>query len=154
MSPSIRDKVFLVVLQKKQAAVSSDGFKSYINAVPNAFEGNVDFGMVDKQYEANRYVGAVYTAKNWKPKKISTSLVERQNLTIRMSNRRLTRKTNGFSKKLENHIYQLAINMVYYNFVRVHATIKTTPALKAGLTDYKWALEDVVELGMWSDVAQ
>jgi len=124
----------------------------YVNAIPEAFDGTLNYGAVEKLYERNRYVGANYTNRVGNPSKISTSLIERQNLTVRMSNRRMTRKTNGFSKKLSNHIYQLAINFVYYNFVRTHATIKTTPALAAGIIDYQLSLADMTELAIWSDV--
>jgi hypothetical protein len=77
---------------------------------------------------------------------VSTSYVERQNLTMRMSMRRFTRLTNGFSKKFENHCHAVALHMFYYNFIRVHQTIKTTPAKAAGVTDRAWTMLDVVGL--------
>ena len=85
-------------------------------------------------------------------KHASTSFMERWNLTLRMQNRRFTRLTNGFSKKLENHAYMLAITMVYYNFCRKHLSLgKKTPAMAAGLTDYVWTASDLLALDMWAN---
>lgn len=81
-----------------------------------------------------------------KPKHISTSYVERQNRTMRMSMRRFTRLTNAFSKKLENHIAAVSLHFMYYNFVRIHLTLKITPAMQAGVTDRLWRIEDIVKL--------
>ncbi|HUD22112.1 MAG TPA: IS1 family transposase, partial [Acidobacteriaceae bacterium] len=80
------------------------------------------------------------------PKHVSTSYVERQNLTMRMSMRRFTRLTNGFSKKLENHAYAVALHFMYCNFVRVHQTLRVTPAMEAGLTDHLWSLDELVAI--------
>ncbi len=80
------------------------------------------------------------------PAHISTSHVERQNLTMRMNMRRFTRLTNGFSKKIENHIHMVALNYMHYNFVRIHSTIKTTPAIAAGISRKAWTLADIVAL--------
>ncbi len=80
------------------------------------------------------------------PKHVSTSYVERQNLTMRMSMRRFTRLTNGFSKKLENHAYMVALHFLYYNFGRVHKTLRVTPAMEAGLTDHVWNVAELVAL--------
>ena len=80
------------------------------------------------------------------PAHISTSYVERQNLTVRMGNRRFTRLTNAFSKKIENHVHQLAIHFLHYNFVRIHQTLRCTPAMEAGGTDRLWSIEDMVAL--------
>lgn len=80
------------------------------------------------------------------PKHISTSYIERQNLTMRMSMRRFTRLTNGFSKKLENHSAAVALHYMHYNFVRIHRTLRVTPAMQAGLTDRVWSIEDIVGL--------
>jgi hypothetical protein len=80
------------------------------------------------------------------PKHISTSYVERQNLTMRMSMRRFTRLTNGFSKKLENHAATVALYFMYYNFARVHQTLRVTPAMEAGLADHVWSIEEIVAL--------
>ncbi len=79
-------------------------------------------------------------------KHVSTSYVERQNLTIRMSNRRFTRLTNAFSKKLANHKHMLAIFFVYYNFARIHQTLRITPAMEAGISDHVWSLEEIAGL--------
>ena len=79
------------------------------------------------------------------PKHVSTSFAERQNLTMRMSMRRFTRLTNGFSKKVENHFFALAVHYMHYNFCRVHKTLRVTPAMEAGLTDHIWAIEEVLE---------
>jgi len=80
------------------------------------------------------------------PKHVSTSYVERQNLTMRMSMRRFTRLTNAFSKKLENHGHAVALYFMYYNFVRIHKTLRVTPAMEAGLTDHVWSMEELVAL--------
>ena len=79
---------------------------------------------------------------------ISTSYVERQNLTLRMSNRRFTRLTNGFSKKIENHKHMMAIHMMHYNFCRIHQTLRVTPAMEAGITDHVWSLGEVLDLAI------
>jgi IS1 family transposase len=139
--------------------LTTDGHKVYLKAVLNAFEGEVDYAMLVKKYgndystPERMYSPAVCTgcdkkAKIGNPdeKKISTSYVERANLTMRMSMRRFTRLTNGFSKKLENHAAAIALHFMYYNFARVHATLKTTPAVAAGLTDKVWTVEDIVQL--------
>lgn len=93
--------------------------------------------------------GNVWIVGNPKEELVSTSFIERQNLTLRMSNRRLTRKTNGFSKKIENHAYSLAVHYMYYNFVRIHQTLRVTPAMAAGVTDKLWSLEDMIGLMEW-----
>src|SRR5438132_1611002 len=80
------------------------------------------------------------------PKHISTSYVERQNLTVRMSMRRFARLTNGFSKKIENHAAMVALYFMYYNFCRVHQTIRVTPAMEAGIADHVWTIEEIVSL--------
>jgi hypothetical protein len=80
------------------------------------------------------------------PKHVSTSYVERHNLTMRMGMRRFTRLTNGFSKKFENHAAMVAIHAVYYNFARIHKTLRITPAMAAGLSDHVWSLEEIVTM--------
>jgi hypothetical protein len=80
------------------------------------------------------------------PTHVSTSIVERQNLTMRMSMRRFTRLTNGFSKKIENHAAAVALHFVYYNFARIHKTLRVTPAMEAGLSDHVWSIDEVVAL--------
>lgn len=119
---------------------------------------DVDYAMLIKQYGAaatpdTRYspgvcIGCETVIKSGHPeqKHISTSFVERQNLTMRMSMRRFTRLTNGFSKKAENHEHMLAIYFMYYNFCRVHQTIRVTPAMEAGLAHHVWSIEELVAL--------
>ena len=136
--------------------ISTDGFKSYATAIPGAMP-HAHFAQIVKTYATKedgknaRYspgevTGTVKTPRNGNPDpdRISTSHVERHNLTIRMGNRRMTRLTNAFSKKWENHQASLALTFAYYNFCRVHQTLKTTPAVKAGLTDHQWTLEELV----------
>ena len=107
---------------------------------------------IDPQGE-KRYSPAICTSCESKPvtgrpdpAHINTSYIERQNLTMRMSMRRFTRLTNAFSKKLENHIATVAIHTMYYNFVRIHQTLRVTPAMAAGVTDHAWEIEDVIAL--------
>ena len=138
--------------------LTSDGLKCYINAVKTAFGNDIDYAMLAKIYGnteegQKRYSPAVCigcerrTVKgNPDPNHISTSYVERQNLTMRMSMRRFTRLTNAFSKKIENHIASVALYMVAYNFCRKHLTLGTTPAVKAGIADHVWSVEEIVGL--------
>lgn len=139
--------------------LTTDGHRAYPKAVLNAFNGEVDYAALVKKYgndystPERMYSPAICTGCDKKPKignpdemKISTSYVERANLTMRMSMRRFTRLTNAFSKKLENHAAAIALHFMYYNFARVHATLKTTPAVAAGLTDKVWTVEDIVGL--------
>jgi len=137
--------------------LTTDGHKVYLNAVDEAFGGDIDYAMLIKEYESSqeetRYSPAKCTGTdkrkisgNPDPKNISTSYVERQNLTMRMSIRRFTRLTNGFSKKIENHVAHLAIHYMYYNFCRVHKTLRVTPAMEAGVSDHVWSLEEIISL--------
>ena len=154
-------KIFMDDLASRLAnrvQLTTDGYKIYLQAVENAFGGDIDYAMLVKVYENSneqekRYSPAKCTGAETKkisgnpdPKKISTSFVERQNLTMRMSIRRLTRLTNGFSKKVENHIHHLSLYYMYYNFCRVHKTLRVTPAMEAGITDHVWSLEEVIKL--------
>lgn len=134
--------------------LTSDGFAKYKDAVEDAFGADVDYAMLVKIYGEPRgkrfgqyegYEKRVITG-NPDMDNVSTNIVERQNLTMRMSMRRFTRKSNGFSKKIENHAYATALHFMNYNFVRIHGTLKTTPAMAAGITDRLWSLEDVIEL--------
>jgi hypothetical protein len=130
----------------------------YFNAVPDAFPQGVDYAMLVKVYGApndgeKRYSPAQCLGCETKsitgnpdPKHISTSYIERQNLTVRMSNRRFTRLTNAFSKKIENHIASIALHYMHYNFVRIHQTLRVTPAMQAGLTDRAWSIQDLIAL--------
>ena len=136
--------------------LTTDGHKAYLEAVEEAFGADVDYAQLVKIYgEAPEPKGrysppAILAAErkriegNPDPDHISTSIVERQNLNMRMGMRRFTRLTNGFSKRLENHIHMLAIYHVYYNFVRIHRSLRVTPAMAAGLVDELWSMEDVV----------
>lgn len=136
--------------------LTTDGHKAYLEAVEGTFGGDVDFAQLVKLYGPSitapgRYspaecIGARKHRVEGNPDiaHVSTSYVERQNLTMRMSMRRFTRLTNGFSKKLDNHIHALALYFVFYNFVRIHKTLRMSPAMAAGITDRLWSLEDVV----------
>lgn len=143
--------------------LSTDGHFGYLDAVPAAFGDDIHYGQVIKQYGApkdedkrmpdRRYSPADVTSIKkekviGRPKEedICTSHVERQNLTMRMSMRRFTRLTNGFSKKAENHAHAVALHFWYYNFARIHKTIKMTPAMKAGVTDRLFDLGDLVDM--------
>jgi IS1 family transposase len=137
--------------------LTTDGHKVYLNAVEGAFGADVDYAMLVKIYqgsqEETRYSPAKCVGCEQKvisgdpnPKHISTSYVERQNLTMRMSMRRFTRLTNAFSKKLENHAAMVALYFMYYNFGRVHQTLRVTPAMEAGLSDHVWSVEEIVGL--------
>jgi IS1 family transposase len=138
--------------------LTTDGHAVYVNAVDRAFGEQIDYAMLVKHYgEApateKRYSPAICTGCTKKPvtgdpdpDHVSTSFVERQNLTMRMQMRRFTRLTNAFSKKIENHIASIAIHYMHYNFVRVHQTLKTTPAIAAGVATRVWAVSDIIRL--------
>ena len=136
--------------------LTTDGHRAYLDAVDGAFGTMIDYAMLVKQYgtapEAEkRYSPPVCLGTertvihgNPDPAHISTSYVERQNLSMRMGIRRFTRLTNAFSKKLANHVHALSIYFMHYNFVRIHQTLRVTPAMEAGVTDRLWTLEDTV----------
>jgi IS1 family transposase len=137
--------------------LSTDGLQSYIYAVEDVFGADIDYGQVVKFYDAEpigpgRYsppkvTGQEKTVIAGSPdqRHISTSLVERQNLTMRMQMRRFTRLTNAFSKKLDNLKAAVALHFCHYNFVRVHKTLRVTPAMEAGVSDRLWTLQELVE---------
>jgi IS1 family transposase len=145
---------------KHRVQLTTDGYRAYIEAVANAFGEQVDFAQLVKMYAPEggktperRYSPSVCTGAkpmpivgSPEPRHISTSMVERQNLTMRMFMRRFTRLTNGFSKKVENHIHAVALHFMWYNFGRVHGTLGVTPAFAAGLTDHRWTVEEVIGL--------
>lgn len=139
--------------------LTSDGHKAYLEAVEGAFGADVDYAVLTKLYGAapesakGRYSPADCTGirktrieGDPDPKHVSTSYVERQNLTMRMHMRRFTRLTNGFSKKFENHAHMVALYAVFYNFCRIHKTLRVTPAMAAGLTDRVWDMADIVAM--------
>jgi hypothetical protein len=139
--------------------ITTDGHRAYLEAVEGAFGMDVDYAQLQKIYGAptdadqRRYSPATCIGADMKvvsgnpdPKHVSTSFVERQNLTMRMSMRRFTRLTNGFSKKLENHCYMVALHFLYYNFGRIHKTLRITPAMAANLSDHVWSLEEIALL--------
>jgi IS1 family transposase len=137
--------------------LSSDALAAYVEATEQAFGADVDYGQAVKFYDAEpagagRYspphvVRSEKTVITGQPDEdhISTSLIERQNLTIRMSIRRFTRLTNAFSKKVENHRAAVALHFAHYNFVRLHQTIRCTPAMAAGVSRHLWSLEELVD---------
>jgi IS1 family transposase len=140
--------------------LTTDGHRAYYVAVPEAFGGDVDYAMLVKLYGApegegneRRYSAAECCGIRRKKiegspvkKDISTSYVERQNLTMRMSMRRFTRLTNAFSKKVENLAHAVALHFMHYNFCRIHQTLRVTPAMQAGLSDHVWSLEEIAAL--------
>ncbi len=145
---------------KNRVQLTTDGHAAYVPAVAQVFGIDVDFAQLVKLYgnEAalspeRRYspaicLGARKNAVEGRPDPdhISTSYVERQNLNMRMGMRRFTRLTNAFSKKIENHCHSLALYFLYYNFVRIHKSLKVTPAMAVGVTDRLWSVEDIVSL--------
>ena len=145
--------------------LTSDGHKAYLGALEDAFGGAVDYAQLVKLYGAapesakGRYSPAECTGiiktrieGTPDPKHVSTSYVERRNLTMRMHMRRFTRLTNAFSKKVENHVHAVALHTMYYNFVRIHGTLRTSPAMAAGVTDRLWEVADIVALVEAADV--
>lgn len=141
--------------------LTTDGLKVYPEAVEHAFKGNVDYGVLNKTYaneyglkEAKRrYSPATMTSCEkltvyGKPVKsnVSTSHVERANLSMRMGMSRFTRLTNALSREIENHMHAVSFYFMVYNFVKVHGSIRTTPAMEAGVTDYLWSMEDIVRM--------
>jgi IS1 family transposase len=139
--------------------ITTDGHRVYLDAVEQAFGSEVDYAQLQKiygapsdedvrKYSPARCIGCdmKVVSGNPNPKHISTSFVERQNLTMRMSMRRFTRLTNGFSKKVDNLRHAVALHFMYYNFCRPHQTLRVTPAMEAGLADHVWTIAEVVDL--------
>lgn len=138
--------------------LTTDGHRAYLEAVEGAFGGDIDYAMLvklygpapegERRYSPAECIGAVKTRieGNPDPKHVSTSYAERNNLNVRMHSRRLTRLTNAFSKKVENHAHAMALHFMYYNFVRIHKTLRTTPAMAAGATKRLWEMTDLVDV--------
>jgi IS1 family transposase len=138
--------------------LTTDGLKLYAEAVEGTFSDNSDYATLSKVYgagtgEEKRYSPAKIQSMTAEvitgspnPKHVSTSYIERQNLTMRMSIRRFTRLTNAFSKKVENHAAAVALHYMHYNFARIHRTLRVTPAMAAGLADHVWSLDEIVGL--------
>jgi IS1 family transposase len=138
--------------------LSSDGHRSYLDAVEDVFGDDVDYAQIIKIFAPSKTVVGRYSPPacigarkdrmigSPDPKHVSTSYSERNNLNVRMHSRRMTRLTNAFSKKIENHTHAMALHFLYYNFVRVHQTLKVTPAMAAGVTKRLWEMKDVVDM--------
>ena len=142
--------------------LTSDGHRAYLEAVEDAFGGDIDYAMLvklygsapagevsaERKYSPSDCIGCRKTpiSGNPDPKHVSTSYAERLNLTMRMRMRRFTRLTNAFSKKVENHAHAVALHFFHYNFIRIHQTLRCTPAMRAGVTDRLWKISDLVEL--------
>ena len=149
-------------IKAKPGQLTTDGLKEYQQAVLDAFGSQIDYAQLVKKYNGMSEEGSTAERKyspgdvvsikkklvfgSPDPDHVSTSYVERQNLTMRMHNRRFTRLTNAFSKKVENHCHAIALHFVYYNFVKLHKTLRVTPAMAAGLTKRFMTLEDIVKL--------
>lgn len=138
--------------------ITTDGHRPYLKAVAKAFPWDVDFAQLVKLYgpdvlKNGRYsppectgIKKTVVSGDPDPAHISTSYVERQNLTMRMQMRRFTRLTNGFSKKIENHLFAVALHFAHYNFCRIHKSLRVTPAMAAGIGDHVWSIEELVRL--------
>lgn len=143
---------------RNRIQLTTDGHRVYLSAVESAFGSEIDYAMLVKMYGSDpegesRYspaecIGAEIISITGKPNPahISTSYVERQNLTMRMGMRRFTRLTNGFSKKVENLRHAVALHFMHYNFCRIHQTLRVTPAMEAGIADHVWDIAEIVGL--------
>lgn len=147
--------------------VTTDGLRLYVDTMDMSFAGEVDYGMLvkiygedpapgpERKYSPGECIGARKEVVTGNPdmRHVSTSCAERNNLNIRMHSRRMTRLTNAFSKKVENHAHAMALHFLYYSFVRVHKTLRMTPAMAAGVTKRLWEMNDVVTvLEAWEAV--
>lgn len=144
---------------KNRVQITTDGHKAYLDAVEDSFGADIDYAQLLKVYgapsedEQRRYSPARCIGCDMKivsgdpdPAHVSTSFVERQNLTMRMGMRRFTRLTNAFSKKVDNHRHMVALHYMYYNYARVHQTLRVTPAMEAGLSNHIWTIEELCAL--------
>jgi IS1 family transposase len=160
---------FIADLERRLAnrvQLTTDGHKVYLNAVIDAFADEIDYAQLVKYFgnspeSQKRYSPAVCAGikkiirlGDPEPMHISTSYVERQNLTMRMSMRRFTRLTNGFSKKVQNHEAAVALHYMHYNFVRIHQTLRITPAMAAGISNHVWSFQEVAALAEPKVIAQ
>ena len=154
-------KIFISDLASRLAnrvQLTTDGHKPYLEAVEHAFGNDIDYARLikiygedsnkEKRYSPSKFVEAKCSTVTGNPdrRQISTSFVERQNLTMRMSMRRFTRLTNAFSKKVENHMFAISLHYMYYNFGRIHQSLRVTPAMEAGITDHVWSLQEIAGL--------
>jgi IS1 family transposase len=162
-------RVFIADLRSRlmtpRVQITTDGHAPYIAAIEAEFGQDVDYAMLIKTYGIDDNMAASPTARRYSPNKVtseqvrvvsgdpdpsfvSTSIVERQNLTMRMGMRRFTRLTNGFSKKVENHAAMVSLHFMYYNFGRVHSSLgkNTTPAMAAGVADHVWTCDEIAGL--------
>jgi IS1 family transposase len=152
---------FLMDLKRRlvnRVQLTTDSHRKYLDAVDDVFGDNIDYAMLvklygsdpegDKRYSPSECIDTEtrIIKRNPEPKQISTSFVERQNLTMRMNMRRFTRLTNGFSKKVDNLKHAVALHFMYYNFARVHKTLGVTPAMAAGIADHVWTIEEMVNV--------
>ncbi len=138
--------------------ITTDGHRAYLDVVEDAFGSDVDYAQLHKIYGASEEPDTRYSppqcigcdmktvSSNPDPKHVSTSYVERRSLTMRMNMRRFTRLTNGFSKKIENFGHSVSLHYMWYNFARVHKTLRVTPAMEAGISDHVWRFEEIVLL--------
>jgi IS1 family transposase len=143
---------------KGRVQITTDQLRTYLNVIEDAFGGQGDFAQLHKIYRASGDPDTLYSPAKCigcemkevsgrpDPKHVSTSFVERQNWSVRTSMRRYTRLSNGFSRKLENHAAATALNYFAYNFIKIHRTLRTSPAMSAGVTDRLWSVEDLVAL--------
>ncbi len=142
----------------KRVQLTTDGLKTYLNAIEDAFANQIDYAMLVKlygkapegeiRYSPSECIGTRTEIISGTPDKnhISTSYVERQNLTMRMSMQRFTRLTNGFSKKVENHMHMISLHFMHYNFARIHKTLRVTPEMEAGIANHVWTIEKILSL--------
>lgn len=138
--------------------MTTDGHKMYLEAVEGAFGADIDYSMLhklygadpepDKRYSPAKCIGVTHQPimGDPDPDHVSTSIVERQNLNMRMSIRRFTRLTNAFSKKVENLAHAVSLHFMYYNFARIHRSLRVTPAMEAGVSDHAWSVEEIAAL--------
>lgn len=153
----IRD---LALRIKGRTQLTSDGHKAYLRAVDDAFGADVDYSMLvklygnpegnqqERRYSAGQCCGTITgtVCGDPNPGHVSTSYVERQNLTMRMGMKRFARLSNGFSKKVENHAHAVAMHYMFYNFGRIHKSLRVTPAMEAKVSDHVWSLEEIAKL--------